>query len=254
MKTILTILLSTELSYGYKMNEYRFSYEYLKPKESYGYYKTFFLKHLNKINDTTTIFIENYYFSRKIEKEGYLINVGAYKDWNDSLYTYSSISKGTKSDYLPSFRVDNEFFFKTLKQKNLVFSLSTSYINYYNNSKNFILGLGFTYYYQNWNFTYKHLINNSNPGSVTSHTNILSLGIGEDKKSYIYLTYISGNQAYLATYLPTPTLVNNISYNYIINYRKWINNSNGIILEYNYLKLRDSFEKNGFTIGIFNEY
>ena len=244
----------SDLSYGYKRNEYTFSYEYLNPEKDYGYYKTFTFRHFNKINNTTTIFVENYYFSRKIEGEGYLVNFGAYKDWSENLYTYTSISKGTRSNYLPDFRIDNEFFFKTLRQKNLVFSLSTAYMRYYSNSRDFIVGLGFIYYAPKWNFTYKHLVNNSNPGSVVSHTDLFSLGIGEEKKSYLYLTYTSGNQAYLATYLPTPTLVNNNSYSYIINYRKWFDNNNGIILEYSYLKLKGTFKKNGFTIGFFNEY
>jgi hypothetical protein len=78
--TIIIMLTFSDLSYGYKRNEYTFSYEYLNPEKDYGYYKTITFRHFNKINNTTTIFVENYYFSRKIEGEGYLVNLGAYKD------------------------------------------------------------------------------------------------------------------------------------------------------------------------------
>ncbi len=191
---------------------------------------------------------------RTIEKNGALFNIGAYKDWNKNLYTYSSISFGTNSTYLPKYRLDHEFYFKTLRNKNLVLSVGSSYIKYFNIHSDLILSLGFTYYGDGYNFTYKYLINNNNPGSIISYTNIYSLGIGYEKKHWLYLSYNQGNQSYLATYLINPTIVNYNAKYYSINYRKWINNSSGFILEYNHLDLKDSYKKNGLIFGIFKEY
>ncbi len=255
---ILLILIFTvsifSIAFSYQRSEYLITYDKLNPYKTYGEYKTITYNYFNKINDTTTYFVSSSLFSRTIDKEGALINIGAYKDWNKNLYTYSSISFGTNSNYLPRYRLDHEFYFKTLKDKNLVLSLGSSYIKYFNVHSDLILSVGFTYYRDGYNFTYKYLINNNNPGSFISYTNIYSLGIGYEKKYWLYLNYNVGDQSYLATYLINPIEVNNKSYYYSINYRKWTKDNSGFIIEYNYLNLKDSYTKNGFVLGIFKEY
>ncbi len=174
-------LLFFSFSFSYQRSEYLISYDKLNPIKTYGEYKTITYNYFNKINNTTTYFISSSLFRRTIEKNGALFNIGAYKDWNKNLYTYSSISFGTNSTYLPKYRLDHEFYFKTLRNKNLVLSLGSSYIKYFNIHSDLILSLGFTYYGDGYNFTYKYLINNNNPGSIISYTNIYSLGIGYEK-------------------------------------------------------------------------
>ncbi|MGB9638503.1 MAG: YaiO family outer membrane beta-barrel protein, partial [bacterium] len=247
-------MINFKVSFSYKRQEYLVSYDRLNPFNSYGEYKTFSYNFYNQLSNDKTYFFSFSVFNRKIEKDGVMGSFGIYKDWNPNLYTYSSISISTNTIYLPKYRIDHEFYLKTLKSKNLVLNLGGSYIKYFNNSNNTIFSLGLIYYGNGFNFTYKYLINNSDPGNIISYTNIYSLGLGYEKKSWLYLNYNVGNQSYLATYLPNPILVNNKAKYYSINYRKWLNNNSGFIIEYNYLDLKNSYTKNGFIFGFFKEY
>lgn len=183
-----------------------------------------------------------------------MLKNGIYKDWSDDLYTFTYFSYGSKSDYLPKFVLHNDFNFKTGKNKNLVFLVGFSHIKYHNVNQDFIISSGFTYYQQRWNLTYKHFINKSDPGNIKSSSNLISIGMGEESKSWFYIDFSYGKQAYLATYLANPQEVRQNSLYTSIKYRKWIASNSGYFIGLNYLNLKDEYEKYGFTIGFFKEF
>jgi len=248
------ILLLFSFVFADKRLEYIFYYDYFKPKESYGNYKTYAIRYFDRISEKQTNFFELYFHNPPNNKEGNVFVTGVYKDWSERLFSYSSISFGTKADYLPKFRIDHEFFYKTGKNKELLLSIGAYYIRYYNKYQDFTFSYGIVYYSNGWNFTYKKLESNINPGSTRSYTDIYSLGLGFEKKYWLYLTYNYGNQSYISNFYSIPFRFDSKFSFYQLNYRTWIRNNKGIIVEYNKLNLKNSYYKNGFMVGVFYEF
>lgn len=230
------------------------NYEYLRPNATYGSWKSGFLRLYHRPFSHFTYFLEGGVFSRKHEGDALLGVFGAYKDWSEWLYTYSSLSFGSNSSYLPKYRLDHEFNFKVGPKKNIVPSLGFTYIKYHDIHKDYIVYPGITYYGRGFVITYKHFINRSDPGSVSSSSELLSLGIGQEGKSWTYLDISYGKQAYLATYLASPQEVRQKAFYISLSHRHWIKKDLGLFGSLNYLKLKDGYEKYGFQGGIFKEF
>lgn len=232
--------------------EANISYEYLVPSDVYESWTTLNLGFYRKESDTFTYFFQLESFLR--EENGVLFTTGAYKDWTESMFTYSSLSAGSNTDFLPQIRLDNDFYFKTGKEKNIIWVLGGSYIDYFGDHKDLILSTGITTYLKKWILGYRIFRNQSDPGSVISFSHTISGGYGEEGKQWIYLTFSTGKQAYLATNLATPEEVNQPSYGITLSLRRWLRLPSGILAEISYFNLKDGYEKYGFSTGMFREF
>ncbi|MCS7243765.1 MAG: YaiO family outer membrane beta-barrel protein [Candidatus Calescibacterium sp.] len=251
---LLLVIFISSFCFSYSRFECFYYYDYFDPIDNYGTYKTYGIRYFKKINDNQTNFFEYYFNDRYREKKSSLFSLGMYKDWTKDLYTYSAVSFGTKSDYLPKFRLDNEFNYKTGKEKNLVFSLGTTYISYHNGYEDFTFSYGINYYFRSGVFSYKRLNSNINPGGTNPSSDLFSLGLGAEKKSWLYLNYSYGNQSYLANFYSLPFIFDKDFKFYQVSYRTWLSSNRGFMIEYNYLDLRDTYRKPGFMVGLFYEY
>lgn len=230
-----------------------FSYEYLNPHETYGDWNTANIAFYSKQSPTFTYFIEGSIFNR-YEGNGILGVVGAYKDWTSFLYTYSAVSAGSNTDYLPQFRADHDFNFKIGKNKNYVLTAGVTYIGYFNGHSDFIVSGGPIVYLSEWILAYRLFHNESDPGSIISYSHLISIGYGKEGRQWTYLNISFGKQAYLATYLDTPEAVNNDSLNIALQHRHWLGKHYGIFGEASYFKLEEGYEKYGITCGAFYEF
>ena len=233
--------------------ETSFSYEYLSPRDVYGTWKNFSIGFHNKPKTDLAYFVQLGAFSRK-EGDGVLGNVGAYKDWGSRLYTYSALSIGTNSEYLPRIRIDNDFNIKTGAMKNIVWTAGVSYIKYFDVHKDLILSTGFTLYKGNWILAYRIFRNDSSPGNAISYSHHASTGYGREGWQWTYLDLSYGKQAYLATSLSVPEEIRQDSLYISIKHRRWIGKNFGVFMDLSYLKLKDAYEKYGFSPGIFKEF
>ncbi len=230
------------------------SYEHLSPHATYGSWKSGFLRLYHRPFSDFTYFLEGSVFSRKHEGDATLGVIGAYKDWSPWLYTYSSLSFGSNSPYLPKYRLDHEFNFKVGEQKNIVPSLGFTYIKYHDVHKDYIVYPGITYYGRDFVITYKHFFNRSDPGSVSSSSDLISLGIGQEGKSWTYLDISYGKQAYLATYLANPQEVRQNAFYVALSHRHWIRKDMGLFGSISYFKLSKGYEKYGLSAGLFKDF
>lgn len=252
---LLVLLFNTQIASAFEFRlETGLNYEYLSPHSTYGSWKNTFVRLYHNPVEGFTYFVEGNAFWR--DKEGNAASgaIGAYKDWSNWLYTYSSISFGSTSSYLPEFRFDHEFNFKIGKEKNIVPSMGLTYIKYHDVHKDYMIYPGITYYGSGFILTYKHFFNRSDPGSVSSSSDLISIGIGEEGKSWTYLDFSYGKQAYLATYLLSPQAVKQNSLNLSLTRRQWIKKDFGIFGGISYFKLQDGYEKYGFTFGFFKDF
>lgn len=229
------------------------SYDALSPDSTYGNWKTFSLAYYHKERPELTWYAQASTFARK-EGKGQLGAVGAYKTWNPSLSTFTSLSAGTRSDYLPRIRADHEFNFKVDPERSLGWSLGGTYMSYFDEHKDYIVYAGISFPIKQYDINYRIFRNHSDPGAVISYSQLLSVGYGVDREQFTTLTYSVGKQAYLATYLATPEAVSNHSWMLTLNHRQWVESYNGFFWEISYFDFKDAYQKLGFSVGVFNEF
>jgi YaiO family outer membrane protein len=230
-----------------------YSYEHLTPHDVYGSWKTLNLTYYDQLKKDLTYFVSLAAFSRN-EGDAALGNIGMYKDWGSRLYTFTSLSTGTNSEYLPQFRIDHDFNTKIGPSKNIVWTLGLSYIDYYDVHKDTILSTGIIWYLKNWILNYRVFRNNSDPGDVISYSQLISAGYGREGWQWTYLNLSYGKQAYYATQLVNPQQVSQRSLYVDLKHRRWIGKGYGIFIDTSYFKLKDGYEKYSFAPGIFKEF
>ena len=236
-----------------KRIEVSYSFENLQPHSTYGNWNTgnfaFYDKHLPDF----TYFLQSSVHNRD-DGNGVTGTVGAYKDWTDFFYTYSSITAGSHSNYLPKFRGDHDFNFKVGPNKNLVLTAGISYIDYFDVHRDLIISGGPTLYLDKWVLQYRLFHNESDPGSVGSFSHLVSVGYGAEGWQWTYLDFSFGKQAYMATSLATPEAVNQNSMTITLKHRHWLGKDYGIFGDVSYFKLQDGYKKTGLTCGFFYEF
>jgi YaiO family outer membrane protein len=230
--------------------EASFSFEYLKPHTLYGEWKTGNLSFYSKQSPSLTYFLQGSLYNR-LEGNGETGTIGAYKDWADYVYTYSSITSGSQSTYLPKIRIDHDFNFKIGEKKNYILTSGVTYIRYFDDHRDLIISGGTTIYLNKLILQYRIFHNESKPGSIESYSHLLSVGYGEEGQQWTYLNVSSGKQAYLATSLATPQAVNQDSFNLTLKNRHWLDRYYGVFGEAGYFKLEDGYKKFNISFGIF---
>jgi YaiO family outer membrane protein len=229
------------------------SFEHLSPHDIYGNWYSSNVGFYSKVSPSYTYFIQGSFHNRP-EGSGMTMSGGCYKDWKDFLYTYSAVSAGSHSDYLPEFRIDHDFNFKLGRDKNYVLTAGVIYIDYFTGHTDLIFSGGTTVYLNKWIFQYRLFHNQSNPGSIGSFSHLLSAGYGEEGMQWTYVNISFGKQAYLATSLVTPQAVNQNSWNISLQHRRWIGKSYGIFSDASFFRLEDGYDKFGVSCGVFYEF
>ena len=233
--------------------EASYLYEHLTPHDIYGSWHSLNLAYYDQLRRDLTYFIRLGAFSRD-EGDAVLGNAGAYKDWSPSMYTFSSISVGSNSEYLPQIRIDHDFNFKFGPSKSIVWLLGASYIDYYDVHEDFILSTGIVWYADEWILNYRLFRNNSSPGSVVSYSHLISTGYGREKWQWTYLNLSFGKQAYYATQLTNPEEVAQSSLFAGLVHRRWLGKDYGIFFDISFFKLNNGYEKYSFSPGVFKEF
>lgn len=230
-----------------------FTYEYLDPTSDYGSWKTLNLSYYQKYSKELTLVYQVGSFNRDGGSAA-LFALGAYYDWNPSLYTFSQLTVGTDSEYLPKYRFDHDFYYKFGERKQWVGILGFTYIDYYNVHSDTIASVGLTYYALNYNVTYRLFLNNSDPGSVNSNTHLLSVGYGAEKKYWTYFDISYGNQAYQSILDSGFSNFNEDALNIQVKHRHWLSENTGLFGSVGSFHLDNGYDKYLFQIGYFKEF
>ena len=229
------------------------SYDYLDPYSTYEDWTALNFSYYDKISNDLTLLYQASAITR-VEGEGFLGAFGVYKGWMDRFYTFTQVSAGTDVEYLPAFRIDHEFNYMFGKDKNIVGLLGFTYINQHDEHEDFIGSVGVTYYSADYNIGYRIFFNQSDPGSVNSTSQIISLGIGHEKDQWIYVDVAFGNPAYLSTVTPDYETVRNDSAAVYLKYRKWLDKNSGFYAETGFFNLGNEYDKYNFRLGYFQEF
>jgi YaiO family outer membrane protein len=231
--------------------EISYVYDHLNPHADYGHWNNLLLSYYRKESDTFTWFLQGALSDRVVEGEGSMASWGAYKDWSDSLYTYTQITAGSNCEYFPRFRIDHDFNFKFGERKQWVAIAGFAYIDSHDIHRDYILSPGLTYYAEKYNVTYRLFYNISDPGSETSFTHLLSIGYGREKEQWTYLDLSYGNQAYLSRDLES---VDNDTIRVRLSHRHWLTPHSGVFGAVEYQDLKDSYLRHSIQLGFFKEF
>ncbi len=229
-------------------------YEYLDPNDDYGSWKQFNAAYYQKLPESLTLYYQLALFERSIENNAMFASIGAYKDWSPSYYTFTQIGGSPDNQYLPKIRFDHELYLKFGEEKNLVGILGMSFMEYYNGHRDRVASAGLTYYGPRYNITYRHFFNTSYPGNVTSRSDLLSIGYGEEKKQWIYLDLSYGNQAYRSILADGYTPFDEDSADIKLSYRKWTTKNSGWFGAIGFSRLNTNYNKYLFQVGYFQEF
>ncbi len=258
-KTLLTIAslgitVSTSYALSPKRLDVKYNYERLDPYSTYGEWNSIDLMLYGNGGRYWTPFIGGSIMDRKVEGSATLGVIGSYKDWTQWLYTYSALSFGTNSEYLPKYRLDHEFNFKLGAEKQYVVSVSGTYMKYWNVHKDIVLSLGGSIYRGKFVGIFRYFHNISKPGNIHSTSYLISLEYGAEKDHWTYINFSWGKQAYLATYLSNPEEIRQNATIIGIGHRHWLNNNFGLIGELEYMRLEDSYNKYKISGGFFVDF
>jgi YaiO family outer membrane protein len=229
------------------------SYEYVSPHDVFGDWETVSVAFYRKERQDFTWYAELDAFARK-EGKGILGVAGAYKDWTDTLYTYTALAVGTNTVYLPETRIDHTFNMKFGPEHKFVWLIGATSIHYYTHHRDFILSTGLTAYLDVWVPEYRIFRNISSPGSVESYSHLLSLAYGREMRQWTTAVVGFGKQAYQASQLATPGEVSSNSLSVTLKHRRWLKNNYGIMGELSYFDLQGTYKKGGFQLGVFREF
>lgn len=192
--------------------------------------------------------------SRPAEGASFFAQTGVFKDWNDRVYTYTSLATSTNSQWYPKFRFDQDVNVKFGKKRNVVVTVGYTDISYHGPYRDQVLAAGLTLYLGHVSVQYRHSWNTSTPGNVPSQGDIFTLGLGSDRHSRLDLTYGTGAQAYLGNYLVLPQLIRQPTQTYQAHFRTWLTPSSGYFVTGQIVNVRGGYVMTGGQIGIFRDF
>jgi len=232
--------------------ELRFSSDYLAPHQDYGSWNQVSVVYSRKEKGFTYL-VQGEGFWRQ-EGSGGLIGFGLYKDWKNTMYTYTSISAGSGVDYLPVIRIDHSFNFKVGRKRNIILPLGITYVRSPSEHHDYVFSTGAVVYLSKSVWEYKVSWNYNQPGSVSSYSNLISVSWGQEGVQWWHLTCSYGQEAYLADYLLIPEEVRNDALTLELGLRKWLKKNYGITANIGYFNLKGSYKKYGLSLGLFTEF
>lgn len=191
--------------------------------------------------------------SRQFGDSGTYFALGDTFSINPDLYASVTVGSSTGGFYLPKYRVDAFLNRKFLRARNLVGTVGLGYYKAKDEHNDTSLYLGATYYFApRWIIEGGIRFNNSNPGSVGSHSQFVALTNGKDHERFITLRAGNGRESYQLV-APGSPLVDFASKEVSLTVRQWIGENQGVNVVLEHYK-NPSYSRKGVSLGYFQNY
>ena len=189
--------------------------------------------------------------SQRPDENGSLAALAATHDWNSRFFTYAAAAASLqRASFLPTSRFDLELNAKLLPDRALVASIGGTVARYPTRHRDDVLSIGATYYAP-LIVTYRFFHNTSSPGHVTSHAQLLQIGLERRGRVSMYLRHSWGNEAYQLTNLVTPQNVALSGHTTTFAVRRWFTSRGGFTTEIEQQSKASDFRRFGGRIGAF---
>ncbi|MCP4632053.1 MAG: YaiO family outer membrane beta-barrel protein [candidate division Zixibacteria bacterium] len=233
--------------------ELQYIFEHIEPDSVYHPWHSFYINYFRMQSPTFSYFV-NFGSIYREDDTDFIGIVGVVKDWSSRFYTYTAFAMGTKSSYLPKYRIDNEINIKLGMERNIVWTIGGAYMEYHTETEDLILFTGLSVEHNKWNLLYRIFRNQSIPGDALSYTHLGSIGYGMEKKYFTFLGYSRGSQAYLALQVTQPEEIRRKVFRIYLNHRHWIKRNTGIFIDLSFLELKNEYDIYGVSVGLFREF
>lgn len=228
-------------------------YDHLSPNDQYGDWHTatatFYVKALPRI----TPFVQTGLFEREDADAG--LTVGAYTDWAPGLlYTYTAYTTGGSSEYLFEHRIDHHFY---LNAGPATLVVGGGYAEDHRDHQDWYWTFGPRIWRGSFIGEYRVTRYQSDPGARNAWNHLLSLGLGQEGRSWLFLTATVGEEAYVSTLVVPAQEVHHDFYELGLSYQKWLTPRLGLKGQVRWLDLGeegDGYEKLGLGAGFFLEF
>ncbi len=227
-------------------------------RSPYSTYKSIYevnLKYTHQFNENLSVLLGFAYFNRH-EGDGVIFNAGAYRNWTELFYTFTSVTVGNVASYLPKFRFDHDFNYKFGKEQNIVATIGGTYFQYHHDANFGSVSIGALYYMGKWIFGYRGSLVLSQPGSMLGWGNKVYINYGEEYKHRSFFEVEYGLQNYLVIEESNESLaVSRNAVTFSLNHRHWLQRCSGFNarLSYSFLP-SDSYGETRLSLGAFRCY
>jgi YaiO family outer membrane protein len=223
------------------------SYDYLTPDSVYNDWKSAEFKYFHRFDPHNTL-MTGAGESIRDESFGWL-QAALYRDWLSRLSTYTSLTGATQTKWMGNLRFDNDFNFKLGSDYRYIVTLGQTVIYYDKDKIDYLFSVGGILYLPHLILDGRYFINRSDPGSVWSNSERMSIGFGTRGEYWTTIIASTGAQKYMG--LGNLGLVNQNVSSVSLNQEIWMNPSGGIKLGIGYLTVKDGYDKYNATIGCF---
>lgn len=206
-----------------------------------------------KVGCTTTFVTTLSGFTRQ-EGNGIFGSVGVWHDWNDYIFTYTALSKGSNSVYLPKFRIDNDINIKFGSCRQFVVPLGFMYYDYYQSQSEIVLSTGLNYYIYKLLLSYRLFWHLNNPGSHQAISHKIGIDYTDEGNFNTSFSTMFGREAFDAIYLVDQQFVNRASFGFALAHRQWVGRRWGILAEAGYVWVESPYVVYRACLGIFKEW
>ncbi len=228
-------------------------YDHLSPNDVYGDWHTATATLYVKTMPRFTPFIQTGLFEREDADAG--LTVGAYTDWKPGLlYTYTAYTTGGASEYLQKHRIDHHFYLN-LGPASLV--VGGGYAEDHRDHEDWYWTVGPRIWRGKFIGEYRVTRQSSDPGGEVAWNHLLTLGWGEEGRSWLFLSATVGEEAYLALNVTPEQRVHHDLWEIGATWQKWLTPRFGLKAQLRYLDLGDDddgYEKLGVGGGLFVEF
>ncbi len=230
-----------------------FLYDHLSPNADYGDWHTATATLYVKVLPRITPFIQTGLFEREDSDGG--LTVGAYTDWVPGLlYTYTAYTTSGSSEYLFNHRFDHHFYLNTGP---LTMVVGGGYAEDHRDHQDWYWTVGPRVWRGRFIGEYRVTRYQSDPGAENSWSHLVSLGLGAEGRSWLFLTASVGEEAYVSTVVAPPQRVHHDYYELGLSYQRWLTPRMGLKGQVGWLDLGDDgdgYEKLGLGAGFFLEF
>lgn len=184
----------------------------------FGKWYTEKIKYLRRAGKCSYYVELNYMYREKMGGSAFVPVAGAYVDWTKWLYTFTSASVGTETEYSPLFRINNDICFKLGGKKQFVTVVGADYIDFHTEQSIAIVSTGLYYYGTGVVLSYRLFLNTCFPGFKKSFTHLASVDQGHRGEYMNTFTVSYGNQAYQTSYVD----INRRAWYALYKHQNWI--------------------------------
>jgi YaiO family outer membrane protein len=238
------------------------SFEYLDPNDEFGNWGTGYLAFYARPLPRLGLSAQATGYARpgnEFEPPGRAVlgTVGISGGLTENIYSNTAGSYGSRSNFLPQYRVDQSFSAAFPTSENFTWALDPGgfYSRYYDDIEAYGGFFGPSFYVYYWNFGYQFIFTKTMPDALSSFSHLLFVGYDVEGWHDTDLAVSFGDNNFVGEYFADPEKTRRENFvEARLSHRQWIGLDWGLFAEAGYYTLISEVNKWEATLGGFVEF